>query len=117
MRPLPLLPRGRRRSLRLGLCLRSFGIREPPFVGGFFVCGGFESNSFDTGYTEVHRVSPRVFSWGSYRIVLIADASTSHGISNVGTVWIEGTRFEFWHGNVWRGDRIFSRLGCWGRGG
>ena len=64
-----------------------------------------------TGHTELHRGKSSSFSWGSHRIVPIAGASISHGISNVGTLWIEGTRYEFWHGNVWRVERILSRLG------
>src|SRR5580693_975813 len=110
MRLPPLLRQGRRLSLRGGYALGSFRIEEPPLLGGFFLCGGFTSRSLTQG-TQSFTGKPRVFPGAPTASFGLRMHLLPHGISTVRTLRIEDTRFEFWYGNVWRVDRILSRLG------
>src|SRR5580692_5731130 len=104
MKRLRLLRRVRHRSPRLGLCLRNFLVcKKAAFLGGLFVCGR-EVKFFTTECTEVQRVRlDHLFSAASFLLRLHL---LFHGISNVGTLWFEGAGVEFWHRNVWWGERV-----------
>src|SRR5580692_2209934 len=99
-----LLRRGLRHSLRRERCRSNFLNQDrAALIGGLFVCdiGSTKSKSLPQSYTG----QVLEFSWGSRRIVRIADASIFHGISTAGWIWFEGACAELRHGNVWWWNR------------